>query len=122
MSRVASENTSPEIAVRSMLHRMGYRFGLHCNDLPGKPDVVLRKHCTVVFVHGCFWHRHTKCKRATTPTTNREYWLPKFARTVARDKTNRRLLRQEGWKVIVVWECELRNPSRLAAKLKREIG
>ncbi len=122
MGRVASEDTSPEIAVRSMLHRMGYRFRLHCNDLPGKPDIVLRKHCTVVFVNGCFWHRHAKCKRATTPSTNREYWLAKFARTMTRDKTNRRLLRQEGWKVVVVWECELRSPSRLAAKLKREIG
>lgn len=122
MSRVASKNTSPEIAVRSILHSMGYRFRLHHDGLPGTPDIVLRKHMTVVFVHGCFWHRHSKCKRATLPTTNREYWLSKFARTVARDKANRRLLRQKGWKVIVVWECELKNPSRLAVRFKREIG
>lgn len=119
MSRVASQDTSPEVAVRSILHRLGFRFSLHRKDLPGKPDIVMPKYHTVVFVHGCFWHRHGKCKRATTPSTNRDYWLPKFERTIARDKANQRRLRRMGWGVIVVWECELKKPERLAARLVR---
>ncbi|MEA3364551.1 MAG: DNA mismatch endonuclease Vsr, partial [Candidatus Hydrogenedentes bacterium] len=97
------------------------RFSLHRKDLPGKPDIVLLKYRTVVFVHGCFWHRHPNCKRAAIPATNREYWLPKFQRTVARDKANRRKLRRMGWKVVIVWECELKRPERLGPRLARRI-
>ncbi|HOD50278.1 MAG TPA: DNA mismatch endonuclease Vsr [Candidatus Hydrogenedentes bacterium] len=122
MSRVASSDTSAEVAVRSILHRMGYRFRLHCRNLPGKPDIVLPKHRAVVFVHGCFWHRHARCKRATVPASNRTYWLPKFRRTVARDRTNRRLLRRLGWNVVIVWECELTKPDSLATRLAKRIG
>lgn len=119
MSRVRSKNTAPEIAVRSILHRLGYRFRLHQNDVPGHPDIVLKKHRTAVFVHGCFWHRHKNCRHATTPATNQGYWLPKFERTVARDRSNLREIRRLGWKAVVVWECELRNPAKLIRRLLR---
>ena len=121
MRRVRSRDTTPEITVRSLLHRLGFRFRLHRNDLPGKPDVVLPKHNTAIFIHGCFWHRHENCSRATTPSTRQDYWLPKFQRTVERDKVNQDNLRRAGWKVIVVWECELRDADRLALRLNRNI-
>jgi len=90
--------------------------------LPGNPDIVLPKYSTVVFVHGCFWHRHAGCPRATTPAVNQEYWLPKFERTVKRDRRNVSELQRQGWHVIVVWECELRDRERLAKRLKEAIG
>jgi DNA mismatch endonuclease (patch repair protein) len=117
MRQVRSANTTPEKKVRSLLHRLGFRFRLHRQDLPGKPDIVLPKHASVVFVHGCFWHRHPGCPRATTPATHQDYWLPKFKRTVERDKRNQIELRRLGWRVAVVWECELRNLDRLAKRL-----
>lgn len=119
MGRVHSKDTKPEIKVRSLLHRLGYRFRIHRNDLPGKPDIVLSKYMTAVFVHGCFWHRHPRCKRASTPSTNMSYWLPKFERTVARDRKNQRLLRRMGWKVAIVWECQINNPEKLIRRLAR---
>ena len=109
MRRVRSVNTAPEIKVRSLLHRLGFRFRLHRKDLPGNPDIVLPKHSAVIFVHGCFWHRHPGCSRTTTPASHRDYWLPKFSRTVERDFKNQEQLRSSGWKVVVVWECELKN-------------
>ena len=118
MAQVKSTNTLPEIAVRSLLHRMGFRFTLHNERLPGKPDICLPKYRTVIFVHGCFWHRHRGCKRATTPTSNTAYWSQKFSRNIARDKKNARLLTRQGWNVILVWECQLKNPERLAKKVK----
>jgi DNA mismatch endonuclease (patch repair protein) len=87
--------------------------------MPGKPDLVLRKHRTVIFVHGCFWHRHPGCKEASTPATHREYWLPKFQRTVERDKKNKRLLMKLEWRVVVVWECETKNEEKLKKRLLR---
>ncbi len=122
MKRVRSANTAPEMQVRSMLHRQGFRFSLHRRDLPGAPDIVLPKHRTAVFVHGCFWHRHRNCKRATTPASRPEYWLPKFERTVARDKSNLRRLRKLGWRVVVVWECELKHPERVLRRLVADIA
>lgn len=89
MSRIRGKDTKPEIAVRKMLHAAGFRFRLHVKDLPGKPDIVLPKWKTVIFVHGCFWHRHEGCGRCTTPTNNREYWLEKFRRNVERDEQHR---------------------------------
>lgn len=121
MRRVRGKDTTPEMAVRSLLHRLGFRYRLHRPDLPGKPDIVLPKYKAVVFVHGCFWHRHAGCSRASTPTTRRDYWLPKFRRTVERDKRNHELLRRSGWNVIVVWECELRDIQQLAARLPQQI-
>jgi len=107
MSRIRSSNTSPELALRRALHALGFRFRLHRKDLPGKPDIVLPRYETVVFVHGCFWHRHAGCKVATTPKSNTGFWVEKFDRNVARDSRSRELLEAQGWKVIVVWECEL---------------
>jgi DNA mismatch endonuclease, patch repair protein len=122
MSRIRSKDTKPEIAVRSLLHRMGYRFRLHRRDLPGKPDIVLPKHRTVVLVHGCFWHRHKGCKYAYIPRSRVDFWEKKFAENVERDNRNRKDLRREGWKVIVVWECQLRDPNRLVMRLASEIS
>ena len=121
MRRVRGKDTVPEMVVRSLLHRLGFRFRLHRADLPGKPDIVLPKHKAVIFVHGCFWHRHTGCPRAGTPSTRREYWLPKFRRTVERDRRNQELLGRGGWNVIVVWECELRDIEQLAERLPERI-
>ena len=109
MSRIQSKNTKPELIVRSILHRMGYRFRLHRRDLPGSPDIVLPRYRTVIFVHGCFWHRHKGCKFAYIPKSRIDFWLKKFAENVARDKNHRRQLRQLGWKVIVLWECQIKS-------------
>jgi DNA mismatch endonuclease, patch repair protein len=117
MRQVRSTDTSPERAIRSLLHRMGFRFRLYARNLPGKPDIVLPKYHTVVFVHGCFWHRHIGCSRATTPATNREYWLPKFERTIERDQRNQSGLRALGWNVLVVWECELKDVGLLRERI-----
>lgn len=122
MSRIRGANTKPEIVVRSLLHRMGFRFRLHRRDLPGSPDIVLPRHATVVFVHGCFWHRHARCKGATTPKSRVDFWQAKFAKNVERDKRNRRDLRRLGWKVVVVWECDLKKPVRLEATLRRKLS
>ena len=108
MGRIRSGNTKPELVLRSLLHRCGYRFSLRRQDLPGKPDIVLRKYRTVILVHGCFWHRHAGCKQATVPQTRREFWQEKFARNMARDQRNEAELAELGWRVVVVWECELR--------------
>ena len=117
MSRVRSSNTKLERRVRSLLHRLGYRFRLHRRDLPGTPDIVLPKHKAVVFVHGCFWHRHPGCKRATTPKKNRETWERKFARNVERDRRAHDELTVLGWEIVTVWECELRDEKALAERL-----
>jgi DNA mismatch endonuclease (patch repair protein) len=101
---------------------MGFRFRLHRKDLPGKPDVVLQKHRSVVFVHGCFWHRHPGCSRASTPSENRDYWLPKFERTIRRDERTTSELRERGWNVVIVWECELKNADALRRRLFSEIA
>ncbi|OGV42572.1 MAG: very short patch repair endonuclease [Lentisphaerae bacterium GWF2_57_35] len=121
MQRVKSENTRPEMLLRSLLHRRGYRFCLHRKDLPGKPDIVLPKFHTVIFVHGCFWHRHKKCKRATTPRDNRLYWAKKFVRNTENDKKHRRDLKKLGWRVIVVWECQLKKPDRVLYAVDKKL-
>ncbi len=121
MRRVRGKDTTPEMVVRSLLHRLGFRFRLHRADLPGTPDIVLPKYRAVIFVHGCFWHRHVGCPRASIPATRQEYWLPKFRRTLERDTQNHRLLRSAGWNVIVVWECELRDIRQLAARLPKQL-
>ncbi|HUT29110.1 MAG TPA: DNA mismatch endonuclease Vsr [Sedimentisphaerales bacterium] len=118
MSRIRNKNTRPEILVRSIVHRMGYRYSLHRKDLPGKPDLVLVKHKKVIFVHGCFWHMH-KCRYGrVVPKTNKTFWKSKRQGNVARDKRNLRQLRKAGWKVLTVWECQTRNQEKLAKKLK----
>ena len=121
MSRITSRDTKPELAVRSMLHRLGLRFRIHRNDLPGSPDIVLPRHKTVVFVHGCFWHRHSRCRFAYMPKSRVQFWCEKFDRNMARDREAQRSLRAMGWRILVVWECELRNPSRLTNRLARRL-
>jgi len=107
MSRVSSKDTRPELLVRSFLHRLGFRFRIHSKKLPGRPDLVLTKHQAVVFVHGCFWHRHRGCAKATMPATRVKFWREKFERNVSRDLANQTKLQDLGWRVIVLWECEI---------------
>ena len=107
MSHIRSGDTSPEVAVRSLLHRMGFRFRLRPRHLLGSPDIVLPKFSTVIFVHGCFWHRHEDCPYTTTPRTNASFWAEKFRRNVERDRRVEEQLRADGWKVLVIWQCEL---------------
>ena len=116
MSRIRSTNTKPEVALRRALHRLGFRFRLHGSHLPGKPDIVLTKYRTVIFVHGCFWHRHEGCKIATTPKSNTEFWIEKFSRNVIRDAATLDHLEALGWRVIVAWECGLGSITMAAAK------
>lgn len=118
MALVKSKNTGPELAVRKLAFSMGYRYRLHGDQLPGKPDLVFGGRKKAIFVHGCFWHRHHGCKKATTPESNTEYWLPKFDRTVERDRQNMKALEAMGWKALVVWECELKDSNTLAEKLR----
>ena len=108
----------PELVVRKIVFSMGYRYRLHGADLPGKPDLVFRTRKKTIFVNGCFWHRHEGCKKATTPSSRLEYWLPKFMRTVERDSKHLNTLREMGWKTLVVWECELKDADALAGRLK----
>lgn len=119
MSRVRSSDTVPELKVRRILHGLGYRFRLHRKDLPGTPDIVFPSRSSVIFVHGCFWHRHKGCPDASTPSTGGSFWGRKFSENTARDKRNMLALKRLGWKVLVVWECELRNEKALIEKLKR---
>lgn len=114
MSRIREKNTKPEILVRSFLHRAGFRFRLHDRSLPGKPDIVLKKYKSVIFVNGCFWHRHEGCPKATTPKTRLEFWEAKFRGTVERDREQKDALEELGWRVICIWECELERSADLA--------
>ena len=117
MGLVKCADTRPEIAVRRILHRLGYRFRLRKKGLPGKPDVVLPRWQTVVLVHGCFWHRHPGCPNTRTPKSRVDFWTRKFDENVERDRQVQRLLEALGWRVCTVWECELSDPARLAARL-----
>ncbi len=118
MAKVRGEDTLPEKLVRSLIHRMGYRFRLHLKDLPGKPDIVLPRHKKVIFVHGCFWHQHEGCPHAARPASNIEYWNKKLDRNMIRDRENMQKLEYLGWKVLVIWECETRDQERLIQTLK----
>lgn len=113
MRQILAENTSPELCFRRLLHRAGYRFRLHRKDLPGKPDLVFPSRKAIIFVHGCFWHQHRTCCDGHTPKSRTEYWIPKLNRNIERDKRVRRELRALGWRVLVVWECELKSPERV---------
>ena len=112
MSRIRCKDTKPEKIVRSVLHKNGFRFRLNRKDLPGKPDIVLPKYKSVIFVHGCFWHRHPRCKFAYNPKSRETFWQKKFSENVERDRFVKKELRKMEWKVIVVWECELKNVKR----------
>ena len=117
MARIKSKNTEPELAVRRLLHGLGYRYRLHRKDLPGRPDLVFPSRRKVVFVNGCFWHGHEKCSRAHLPASNKNYWTAKLKRNKERDERNLALLNEGGWMVMVIWECELSNLNAVAQKL-----
>ncbi|GAB5440270.1 MAG: very short patch repair endonuclease [Fuerstiella sp.] len=119
MSRIRGKDTKPELLVRSVVHRMGYRFRLHRTDLPGKPDLVLPKHRKIIFVHGCYWHMHRCRYGRVVPKTNTEFWQQKRQSNVQRDRRNLKQLRKDGWRVLVVWECWTRQPEqRLLPRLE----
>jgi DNA mismatch endonuclease (patch repair protein) len=122
MARIRGKDTGPERMVRSLVHGLGYRFRLHRRDLPGTPDLVLPRLRTAIFVHGCFWHRHRHCRFATTPATRRIFWQEKFNLNLERDRRAAAALRRMGWLVITVWECQLRQPHRVRARLVRLLG
>ena len=117
MSQIKGSDTSVEIRVRSLLHNLGYRFRLHIGSLPGKPDIVLPEYRSVVFVHGCFWHGHKACGRASIPQTNKEFWTRKIGGNLDRDKRSVRQLRALGWKVLVVWQCQTKNLALLEKRI-----
>ena len=123
MARVKNRNTTPEKLVRRLLHQMGYRFRLHRKDLPGSPDIVLPRHKTAIFVHGCFWHGHESCRRGARPTGNRQFWNAKIDRNIERDTLATCLLEEAGWTSLSVWQCEIKDTmalqNRLLAYLER---
>lgn len=120
MRRVRSKHTRPELIARSAAHRLGLRFRLHDASLPGRPDMVFKRWKTVVFVNGCYWHRHENCKKATTPKTNEEFWLAKFKANRIRDQRNYRNLEEQGWRVIVLWQCQFDSIDEAACLIARE--
>lgn len=123
MSRIKGKDTKPEITLRSLLHRAGLRFRLHEKKLPGRPDIVLPKYKTAIFVNGCFWHRHENCKYAYMPKTRLEFWKEKFEQTVHRDMENNRALIADGWYVFTAWECELKEaPGKVVDRILELLG
>lgn len=122
MSGIRGKNTKPELALRRALHARGFRFRLHSKNLFGRPDLVFPKHSAVIFVHGCFWHRHEGCRYATIPSTRQEFWQEKFEANVARDKLVRAKLLESGWRVATVWECALRKPEQVVTTAERLVS
>lgn len=121
MSHVRSKDTQPELTVRRMVHGLGYRYRLHCRELPGQPDLVLRSRRKVIFIHGCFWHRHPDpgCRRVRMPASNVDYWQEKFAKNIQRDQEHVEALRTSGWDVLVIWECQIEKPALLRKRIAR---
>lgn len=122
MAGIRGQDTAPELAVRRVAHRMGLRFRLHRKDLPGRPDLVFPKHHLAVFVHGCFWHHHQGCRFSHIPKSRTEYWTQKFARNMHRDMRNEDALKALGWRVLVIWECEVKDKGAIARKLKSVVS
>lgn len=122
MARIRSKDTTPELAVRSIVHRLGYRFRLHRRDLAGCPDLVFPSLKKAIFVHGCFWHAHEGCKVANRPKTRRPFWDDKFERNKARDKRNEAALRKAGWAIQTIWECETKSPDLVAKRVTLFLG
>ena len=118
MSRIRSKNTGLELTVRRMVFALGYRYRLYAKGLPGKPDITFPGRKKVIFVHGCFWHQHQKCPMGTPPSSNLEYWGPKLARTVERDREHLVALRKMGWSVLVIWECQIKSPTRIKTRIR----
>lgn len=122
MSRIRSRDTAPELAVRKVLYRMGYRYRLHSTAVPGKPDIVLKKFKSVIFVHGCFWHRHPGCKFAYTPKSREEFWTKKFELNVRRDEVVKKQLSELGWRNLIIWECETKSRDIIENLLRGFLG
>lgn len=122
MSTVKGRDTRPEKAVRKIAHALGFRFRLHRRDLPGTPDLVFPNRKAVIFVHGCFWHQHPECRRATTPATRPEFWQSKLARNVARDQEAIASLNEHGWRVLIIWQCETRSPVFIQNAIEQFLG
>jgi DNA mismatch endonuclease, patch repair protein len=122
MSKIRGKDTKPELIVRKLVHSLGYRFRLHRRDLPGTPDLVFPRHRKIIFVHGCFWHRHHGCKYAYTPKSRIEFWTSKFAKNVFNDEMAQRRLEEAGWKILSLWECEIKNHCLLEKKVKDFLG
>lgn len=124
MRKVRSENTRPEMIVRRLVHKLGYRYRLHCSELPGRPDLVFRGRAKVIFVHGCFWHRHSdpNCKLARIPKSRQEYWVPKLLRNRERDIRDQRELKKMEWDYLVIWECELHDLDALTTRVQEFLG
>lgn len=122
MSRVRGKDTKPEIAVRKLLHARGYRFRLQRRDLPGKPDIVLPRYHTAVFVHGCFWHGHEGCKRAALPSTRTEFWSEKISKNAVRDRRTIEELDKLGFRSVIIWQCELRQPDAVMQRIDQVTG
>jgi DNA mismatch endonuclease, patch repair protein len=122
MARIRSKDTFPELRVRKAAHGLGYRYRLHRKDLPGKPDLVFPRLSSLIFVHGCFWHRHEGCPDCSQPKSRKEYWTPKFEATIVRDARAVALLQATGWKVLIIWDCETTKPAELNAKLTAFLG
>lgn len=112
MSQIKSKDTKPEILVRKFLHANGFRFRIHDKKLPGKPDIVLKKYKAIIFIHGCFWHGHEGCKYFVVPKTRTQWWLDKIARNKTKDNETDRILQENGWRIITIWECELKKNNR----------
>ena len=119
MSKIKDKDTAPELTVRKLVHGMGYRFRLHCKDLPGKPDLVFPRLGCVIFVHGCFWHPHANCSDSRTPESNRTYWIPKLQANSKRDARNQASLRRSGWRVMVVRDCQTKDAELLRRRVER---
>lgn len=122
MSRIKSRDTVPELTVRKILYRMGYRYRLHSATVPGKPDIVLKRLKTAIFVHGCFWHRHPGCKFSYTPKSREEFWMRKFEANIRRDEAVKKQLSELGWKFLTIWECETRNSGMIENLLREFLG
>ena len=123
MSRIKSKNTTPELKVRRFLFKEGFRYRIHCSNLPGKPDIVLKKYNTVIFINGCFWHGHKNCKYFVIPRTRKDWWIRKINKNKQNDSSKMRILRKLGWKVIIIYECKLKNDklNKTMTKLKKQI-
>ena len=122
MRRIRSKDTNPELDLRSLIHRLGYRFRLHRKDLPGRPDIVFPGVRKVIFMHGCFWHQHPSCREGRIPGSRVDYWRPKLARNLIRDAANQGRLEEQGWKVLVIWECELKDIAAVKKTVKQFLG
>lgn len=122
MSLVRGKDTAPELVVRRIAHRLGYRFRLHDKKLPGRPDLVFAGRKKVIFVHGCFWHAHEGCAKARPPKSRRDYWVPKLRENKKRDLRNLSAIRSLGWKPLIVWQCELKKRERVVRKIDRFLG